>query len=108
MHYTIGAFARSRPKFLEKFRSRTLGHGEETLLSLGWTSIGSELSSPNINSSVRVERSSAIRYFSVVIKHLCGILDICENDYFRSRNSVRVLSVTDRAFGGALAQLSKT
>jgi len=32
--------------------ARTLGHGEETLLSSGWTLIGSELSSPNFNSSV--------------------------------------------------------
>jgi len=28
---------------------RTLGRGEETLLSSGWTLIGSELSSPNFN-----------------------------------------------------------
>jgi len=75
---------------------RTLGHGEETLLSSGWTLVGSELSSPNFNSSVRVERSSAIRYLNVVIKPIYSNLDICPNYYFRSRNSVRVLSVADR------------
>ena len=36
---TIGAFACSRPKFLEKFWSRTLGRGEELLLRSGWTLI---------------------------------------------------------------------
>jgi len=58
---------------------RRLGRGEETLLSSGWTLIGSELSSPNFNSSVRAERSFVIRYLSVVIKPLCGNLDICLN-----------------------------
>ena len=70
---------------------RTLGHGEKTLLSSGWTLIGSELSSPNFNSSVRAERSFAIHYLNVVIKPLGGNLDICLNYYFRSRNSVLVL-----------------
>jgi len=74
---------------------QTHGHGEETLLSSGWTLIGSELSSPNLNSSVRAERSFVIRYLNVVIKPLCGNLDICLNNYFQSRNSVCVLSVAD-------------
>jgi len=64
-------------------------------LSSGWTLIGSELSSPILNSSVRAERSFAIRYLNIVIKPLCGNLDICLNYYFRSRNSVRVVSVAD-------------
>ena len=88
----LGAFARSRPKFLD--------NSEETQLNSGWTLIGSELSSPNLNSSVRAERSFAIRYLNVVIKPLYGNLDIClnylVNAYFQSRNSVCVLSVTDR------------
>ena len=50
--------------------TRTLGCDEEPLLSSGWTLIGSELSSPNFNSSVRAERSFAIRYLNVVIKPL--------------------------------------
>ena len=33
-------------------RTRTLGRGEEPLLSSGWTLIGSELSSPNFNLSL--------------------------------------------------------
>ena len=57
-------------------RTRTLGRGEEPLLSSGWTLNESELSSPNFNSSVRAERSFAIRYLNVVIKPLCGNLDI--------------------------------
>ena len=68
---------------------------EETQLSSGWTLIGSELSSPNSNSSVRAEQSFAIHYLNVVIKPLCGNLDIRLNYYFRSRNSVRALSVED-------------
>jgi len=35
--------------------AQTLGRGEETLLSSGWTLIGSELPSPNFNSSIRAE-----------------------------------------------------
>ena len=58
-------------------RTRTLGRGEEPLLSSGWTLIGSELSSPNFNSSVRADRSFAIPYLNVVIKPLCGNVDIC-------------------------------
>ena len=61
--------------------TRTHSCGEETLLSSGWTLIGSELLSPN--SSVRAERSFAIRYLNVAIKPLCGNLDICLNYYFR-------------------------
>jgi len=80
--------------------TRTHGRGEEAQLSSGWISIGSELSSLNFNSSVRAEQSFAIRYPNVAIKSLCGNLDIClnyyANPYFRSRNSARVLSVTDR------------
>jgi len=83
-------------RFLEEFRSRTHGCGEETQLSSGWTLIGSELSFPNFTSSVRAEQSFAIRYLNVVIRPLCGNLDICLNGYFRSRNSVRVFSVADR------------
>ena len=74
---------------------RTRGRDEETRLSSGWTLIGSELSSPNFNSSVRVERSFPIHYLNVVIKPLCGNLDICLNYYFGSQNSVSVLSVAD-------------
>ena len=48
--------------------------GEKPLLSSGWTLIGSELSSPNFNSSVRAERSFAIRYPNVVIKPLAETL----------------------------------
>ena len=59
----------------EILATRTLGRGEETLLSSGWTLIGSELSSPNFNSLVRAERSFAIRYLNVVIKPLCGNLE---------------------------------
>jgi len=51
--------------------------------------IGPELSSPNLNSSVRVEQSFAICYLNVVIKPLCGNPDIRLNYYFRSWNSVR-------------------
>jgi len=84
---------------LQKFRSRTHGRGEEVQLSSGWISIGSELYSLNANSSVRAEQSSAIRYTNIVIKNLCGNLDICLNYYgnafFRSRNTVRLLSVPD-------------
>jgi len=58
---------------------RRLGRGEEPLLSSGWTLVGSELSSPNFNSSVRAERSFAILNLNVVIKPLCGNLDICLN-----------------------------
>ena len=102
-------------------RTRTHGRGEKTLLktlfSSGWTLIRSELSSPNINSSVRAERSFAIRYLNVVIKPLCGNLDICLNYYFRSQNSVCVFLVADydwkwktlfwiTLFGSALVQFS--
>jgi len=96
--------------------TRTHGHGEETLLSSGWTLIGSELSSPNVNSLVRAEWSFPIRYLNIIIKPLCGNLDICLN--FRWQNSVRVLSVADRdwkwkilfwnaLFGRTLAQFSR-
>jgi len=67
-------------KILGKFSvtgTRTLGRGEVPLLNSGWTFIGSELSSPNYNSSVRAVRSFAIRYLNVVMKPLCGNLDIC-------------------------------
>jgi len=52
--------------------------------------------SPDFDSSVKAERSFVIRYLNVVIKPLCANLDICLNYYFRSRNSVFVLSVADR------------
>jgi len=75
--------------------TRTLGGGEETQLSSGWTLNGSELSSLNFNSSVRAEQLFAIQYLNIVIKPLCNNLDIClnylANAYFRSRNFVRVL-----------------
>ena len=48
---------------------------------------------------LRIKQSFSIRYPNVVIKSLCGNRDICLNyyadTYFRSRNSVRVLSVTN-------------
>ena len=111
-------YARSRPKFLEKFWSQTHGCGKEMQLSSRWTLIESELSSPNFNSSVRAELSFAIRYLNVIINPLCGNLDICLNYYFRSRNSVCVLSVADRdrkwkklfgisLFGRTLEQFSR-
>ena len=53
--------------------------GEEAQLSAEWILIGSELSSLNFNSSFRAEQSFAIRYPNVVIKSLCGNLDICLN-----------------------------
>ena len=59
--------------------TRRLGRGEKTLLSTRWTLIGSELSSPNFNSSVRAERSFVIRYLNVGINPLCGNLDMCLN-----------------------------
>jgi len=51
--WSLGAFACSRLKFnfWKKFRSRTLSRGEITLLSSGWTLIGSEFSSSNFNRS---------------------------------------------------------
>ena len=89
----LGGFACSRQNFWKNF-GRTHGRSEKTLLSPGWTLIGSELSSPNFN-SVWAEWSFAIHYLNVLIKPLCINLDICLNYYFRSRNSVRMLSVTD-------------
>ena len=62
--------------------TQTRGRGEETQLSSGRTLIGSELSSPNFNSSVGAERSFAIRYPNVIIKPLRGNLDIRLNHYF--------------------------
>jgi len=41
--------------------TRTLSRGEETLLSSGWTLIGSELFSPNFNSSLELNDRS--RFF---------------------------------------------
>jgi len=59
----------------------------------------SELTSFNFNSSVKAERSFAIRYPNVLIKSPYGNLDIClnchANVYFQSRNSVRVILVAD-------------
>ena len=56
----------------------TQGPGEEAQLSSGWILVGSMLSSPNFNSSVRAEESFTIFYPTVVIKPLlCGNLDIC-------------------------------
>jgi len=118
---TLGAFACSRPKLWENFSvtsTRTFGRGEEIRLSSGLTWIGSELSSSNFNSSVRAERSFAIRYLNIVIKPLCGNLDYLANSYFRSWNSVCVLrsqiaTQSERCFfwitlfGRALAQFSR-
>jgi len=82
--------------------ARTHCPGEEMLLSSGWALIGSELSSPTVNSSVTTERSFAIRYLNVVIKPLCGNLESCLNYCFRSRDSVCLLSVaTERCFFGS-------
>ena len=63
----------------QKVHSRA--RGEEAQLSSGWISIGLELSSLNFKSSVRVEQSFAIYNPNVVIKSLCGNLDICLNYY---------------------------
>jgi len=54
--------------------------------------IVSELSYLNFNSSVKADRLLAIHYANVVIKFLCGILDICLTYYanFQSRNSVHM------------------
>jgi len=80
--------------------TRTQGRGEAEKLSSWWISIGSDLSSLNFNSLIRAEQSFAIHYPNVVIKSLYGNLDICLNyyaiAYFRSRNSVRMLSVANR------------
>ena len=85
---------------LKKFRSRTLGRGEEPLLSSGWTLIGSELSSPNFN-SVRAERSFAIRYLNVVRylpKLLLSVAEFCSRAFgSRSRPKVKD-AFLDRAF----------
>jgi len=94
---TIGGFACSRLKFLERFWPRTHGRGEEPLLSSGWTLIGSELSSPNFDLSVRAERSFAIRYLNIVIKPFCGNLDICLNYYFQSQ----IATESERCFFGS-------
>jgi len=77
---TIGAFAYSRLKILKHSVASTWTHGrnEEVQLGSGWILIGSELSSSNFD-SVRAERSFAMRYCYVVIKPLCGNLDICLN-----------------------------
>ena len=73
-----------------------LSRNEGTLLSSIWTLIRSKLPSPNFNSSVKTERSFTICYLNVVIRPLCGNLDICLNYYFWSRNSVCMLLVADR------------
>jgi len=62
--------------------TRTHGRGEEAQLSRGWISIGSELSSLNLNSSVTAEQLFVIHHPRAVIKSLCCNLDICLN-YFR-------------------------
>jgi len=54
--------------------SRTLGRDEEPLLSSGRTLIGSELSSPNFTHLSKW--TIAVRYLNVVIKPLCGNLDM--------------------------------
>jgi len=59
--------------------TQTHERSEEKQWSSGWTLIGSELSSPNFNSSVRAEQSFVTRYPNVVIKPLCSNLDICLN-----------------------------
>jgi len=72
----LNGFSLSRVGYTHSLRH---SRGEETQLSSGWTLIGSELSSPNFNSSVRAEHSFVIRYLDIVIKPLCGNLDICLN-----------------------------
>jgi len=59
--------------------TRTHSRDEEAQLNSGWILIESELSFLNFNSSVRAEQAFAIRYPNVVIKSLCGNLDICLN-----------------------------
>ena len=54
-------------------RTRTLGRGERPLLYEFRI---------DFNSSARAERSFAIRYLNVVIKPLCGNLDICPTTTF--------------------------
>jgi len=62
-------------------------------------SIALESSSLNINSSVKAEQSLAIRYPNVVIKSLCGNLDIYlkyhANTYFQSWSSARLILVAN-------------
>jgi len=101
----LGAFACSRPKFWKRFRSRTLGRGEVPLLSSGWTLIGSELSSLNFNSSVRAVRSFTVRYLNVVIKPLCGNLDICLTTRLPPTFGRGILFA---CFSRALAQFSRS
>jgi len=72
--HKLGGFKCSRQNLKKKHSC-----GEETLLSSGWTLIGTKSSSPNLNSSVRAERLFTIRDLNVVIKPLCGNLDICLN-----------------------------
>jgi len=51
--------------------AQTRGHSEETKWSSGWTSIGSELSSPNVNSSIGAERSLFfVDYAHIIIFYL--------------------------------------
>jgi len=76
---TVRCWVHSRARdrnFGKIFWSRAHGRDEETLLSSRWTLIGSELSSPKFNSSIRAEWSFTIRYLNVVIMPLCGNLDI--------------------------------
>jgi len=59
-----------------------------------------ELSTLTFNSLVRAKQLFAIRYPNVVIKSLCGNLDICLNYHasfhFRSQNSVRMILIAAR------------
>jgi len=61
----------------------------------GWNLIGSELSSPNLNPLVRLERSFAICYLNIVIKPLCGNLDI----FLNYKPLPLVTEFCSRAFG---------
>ena len=100
---SIGAIACSRPKFLKKFRSRarerTASVRKCSWVWSGWISIGSELSSLNLHTLVRAKQLFAIHNSKVVIKPLCGNLDIClnyyANAYFRSQKFVRVQTATE-------------
>ena len=98
-------------------RTRTVGRGEEPLLSSRWAWIGSELSSPNFNSSVRAERPFVIHYLNIEIKPLCGNFDIFLTTRLTLPFGWRA-SVVDRGrkrkmllwialFGHALAQFNR-
>jgi len=83
-------------KFLERFRSRALEHTVE-VGKPSWVQDGlwSDQSCPLPTLTYRLEPNDRPRYLNVVIKPLCGKIDICLNYHFRLWSSVRVLSITD-------------